>query len=44
MFTPESLIAAASRASAPGKFSISMTRSTAMRLWSAAYPELLYEG
>src|SRR5215218_8372155 len=31
MFTPASLIAAATRASAPGVFSMSMTRSTAMR-------------
>ena len=29
MFTPASLIAAATRASAPGEFSMSMTRSTA---------------
>src|SRR5215208_6636591 len=31
MFTPASLIAAATRASAPGVFSMSMTRSTAIR-------------
>jgi hypothetical protein len=30
MFTPASLIAAATRASAPGVFSTSMTRSTAI--------------
>ena len=30
MFTPASLIAAATPASAPGVFSMSMTRSTAM--------------
>jgi hypothetical protein len=31
MFTPASLIAAATSASEPGVFSMSMTRSTAMR-------------
>ena len=38
MFTPASLIAAATRASAPGVFSMSMTRSTAMcPVLSSAY-------
>src|SRR4029450_10763114 len=37
MLTPASLIAAATRASAPGVFSMSMTRSTAMRRAAPAY-------
>src|SRR5882672_5793063 len=37
MFTPASLIAAATCASAPGVFSMSMTRSTAMSRAASAY-------
>src|SRR5688572_1825702 len=38
MFTPASLIAAATSASAPGVFSISMTRSTAMGRCGVSLP------
>jgi hypothetical protein len=39
MFTPASLIAVATSASAPGEFSMSMTKSTAIGRVASAYSE-----